>query len=47
MHRDIKPNNIIFKSDDLEIFEIALIDFGFSTEMDIIHNSYLRCGTPG
>ncbi len=47
MHRDIKPPNIVFQSaEDIHNFNITLIDFGFSTELDKIE-SLIRCGTPG
>jgi serine/threonine protein kinase len=50
MHRDLKPDNIIFKYSDCELLEnqIKLVDFGLSAICDestfLIHR---KCGTPG
>lgn len=46
MHRDLKPNNIVFKSKSSS--EIALVDFGLSAKIND-ENEYVfkKCGTPG
>ena len=42
MHRDIKPDNIMFHDGELKI-----VDFGFARLMDTTEpRSYTRCGTP-
>jgi len=46
MHRDIKPENLMLKSNK-DIYNIKLIDFGLSTNIDIDDYLYKRCGTPG
>jgi calcium-dependent protein kinase len=44
VHRDIKPNNIMFKQS--ESLELVITDFGLSTQLDSDH-PFNRCGTPG
>ena len=47
IHRDIKPDNILFRSKNPKVFEIALGDFGLSTfESDESYGTQ-KCGTPG
>lgn len=52
MHRDLKPDNILFK-EKLEIEtpdNLRIIDFGLSsstTDNTKYDNLFLRCGTPG
>ena len=49
MHRDIKPDNLLFRSNNLYLnHQIALADFGLATVNDL-DKPYLffRCGTPG
>lgn len=45
MHRDIKPDNIMFRN--LGVEETVLADFGLATECDIPEYLFSRCGTPG
>lgn len=48
MHRDIKPDNILFRSDNIyEPSQIALADFGLATFINVSEYIHLRCGTPG
>ena len=50
MHRDIKPDNILFRSSN-NIFsdksQIVLADFGLATFNDVPQYIYAKCGTPG
>ena len=45
MHRDIKPDNLMFRKGKTE--ELVLVDFGLATEANIGKYIYTRCGTPG
>lgn len=48
MHRDIKPDNILFRSKDIyEKDQIVLADFGLATSNDVIEYLHPKCGTPG
>ena len=49
MHRDLKPDNIMFadKDPNLESSPIKLIDFGLSAFTGQDEYVYKRCGTPG
>lgn len=49
MHRDIKPQNILFKNKDKVIKpeNIILVDFGLAQKEDDPFYIYTRCGTPG
>ena len=46
MHRDLKPQNIIMRNNK-NIEEIAIIDFGLASFVDVDQYLYERCGTPG
>jgi serine/threonine protein kinase len=45
IHRDIKPDNIMFKDRSCE--SIALVDLGFMTRKSDFKKLFTRCGTPG
>lgn len=45
MHRDIKPDNIMLRSEDSLVPVIG--DFGLSTDVDSEDYLFYRCGTPG
>ena len=48
MHRDVKPDNIIFKSKaNLDFDQIKLVDFGLASYCDMTNQLFKRCGTPG
>lgn len=45
MHRDLKPDNIMFKTES-DLSSVKIVDFGLAT----VTNSYPlfpKCGTPG
>ena len=46
MHRDIKPENLMLKSQK-NIYNVKIIDFGLSMDVDQEEYLYKRCGTPG
>ena len=45
MHRDIKPDNIMFK--DCSYEKLKIIDFGLASRTTVINLLFFRCGTPG
>lgn len=45
MHRNIKPENIMFKNKN--DFEVSIIDFGLATKSDCKRYLFAKCGTPG
>ena len=45
MHRDIKPGNILFKTNGCN--EIVLIDFGLAESVNSNEFLFPRAGTPG
>lgn len=45
MHRDIKPDNILFRSKDNS--QLVLVDFGLASNVDEKEYLFKRCGTPG
>lgn len=50
MHRDMKPENILFRTTDLSNplnYNPVITDFGMATRYDIIPYIFFRCGTPG
>lgn len=48
MHRDIKPDNILFKSMNFfDANQIILADFGLATSNDAMEYLHPKCGTPG
>jgi calcium/calmodulin-dependent protein kinase I len=47
MHRDIKPDNILFKRTNFQDSDILLADFGLAAYTGINKCSIHRCGTPG
>lgn len=49
LHRDIKPDNILFRSSDIykDDQQVAIADFGLSTFDHLKEELYPCCGTPG
>ena len=48
MHRDLKPDNLIFKEKNrMEFGTMKIVDFGLATVHDIPEYLFKRCGTPG
>ena len=49
MHRDIKPDNILFRTSNIfsDNNQIVLADFGLATSNDVPQYLYPKCGTPG
>ncbi|CAK64180.1 unnamed protein product (macronuclear) [Paramecium tetraurelia] len=47
MHRDLKPQNIMYKDKDPTSTDIAIIDFGFATNLDYQEHILYNCGTLG
>ncbi len=45
MHRDIKPDNIMFRHEGVE--DTVLADFGLATHCHVEEYLFSRCGTPG
>jgi serine/threonine protein kinase len=45
MHRDIKLENIMFRSKDS--LEVVIVDFGLAAVSDDEPYIFYRCGTPG
>lgn len=46
IHRDVKPENILFRSTK-NITELGLVDLGFATFEKDYNTLFVRCGTPG
>jgi len=46
MHRDIKPDNIMFRNKD-SLEGIAIVDFGLSEFENAQEFLFTKCGTPG
>ena len=46
MHRDIKPDNLMFRTKGKNL-DLVLIDFGLSSFDWVKEYLYRRCGTPG
>lgn len=46
IHRDLKPDNILLKSSSC-ISNLIIADFGLATFLDLKHQMFKRCGTPG
>lgn len=48
MHRDIKPDNILFRSKTIsDDTQVVLADFGLATFNNVERYIFPRCGTPG
>ncbi|CAD8072466.1 unnamed protein product [Paramecium sonneborni] len=47
MHRDLKPQNIMYKDKDPKSIDIAIIDFGFATNQKYQEHVLYNCGTHG
>lgn len=47
MHRDLKPQNILYKHKDPKNHEFVIIDFGFATRIKQQSHVLYKCGTPG
>ncbi|CAD8154094.1 unnamed protein product [Paramecium pentaurelia] len=47
MHRDLKPQNIMYKDKDPKSTDIAIIDFGFATNLKYQEHVLYNCGTHG
>ncbi len=45
IHRDIKPDNILLNSLNLEQIDVRIADLGFAIEFEE-NKEYIRCGTP-
>jgi len=46
MHRDLKPDNVMFANKNS--FEgLKIVDFGLATYQDESPYIFLKCGTPG
>lgn len=45
MHRDFKPEHLIFRSNDS--FHCSIADFGLAEFADAEEYLFVRCGTPG
>jgi len=45
MHRDLKPENLLFRTPDST--DLAIVDLGLATRVDIPSFMFVRCGTPG
>jgi serine/threonine protein kinase len=47
MHRDIKPDNLLFKSNNYKDYELILADFGLAEKVRKSPLLFKWCGTPG
>ena len=47
MHRDLKPTNILLRTQNDEENDICIADFGLATPFDVTKYLFYRCGTPG
>ena len=48
VHRDIKPSNILLKkTENIEVGDVVIADFGLSAFKDERNLLYHKCGTPG
>lgn len=45
-HRDLKLENVLFKSMDQDNFNIKVVDFGFATKFDPSEGMNLVLGSP-
>ncbi len=45
MHRDLKPQNLIFRTENTQ--ECVIADFGLAEFADADEYLFVRCGTPG
>lgn len=45
MHRDMKPENIIFENKNN--LKVQIVDMGFATKVEEYQKIFTRCGTPG
>lgn len=45
VHRDLKPDNILLESSDLDKVSVKIADFGFATRFDPEVGLELGCGT--
>jgi calcium-dependent protein kinase len=46
MHRDLKPDNIMFKDVD-NLATLKIVDFGLATSTQVDQYPFPKCGTPG
>lgn len=46
IHRDIKPDNIMFRNDE-DLLDFCIVDFGLATKIDDPQWIFLKCGSPG
>ena len=47
MHRDIKPENLIVESEDADIINFKMVDFGLAAPIIETNRLFKKCGTPG
>ena len=47
MHRDLKPQNILLKTNNENTYELAIIDMGLCGFLNDKDPVYRKCGTPG
>lgn len=45
MHRDLKPDNVMFRNESSD--ELVIVDFGLASFVDVREYIFSRCGTPG
>ncbi len=46
VHRDIKLDNILLKSESKDVFEVKIADFGLAEQIEENTKLFRRCGTP-